>query len=74
MKRGSNPAPDARQRFLVERLPDEERLREELFRDREDRLVSPASDRCLFTVAPAISFARLVLRPRFMADSLMCSY
>jgi hypothetical protein len=28
----------------------------------------------LFTVAAAISFARLVLLPRFFADALMCSY
>ena len=60
------------QRFLVARLPDE-RLRDELVRERE-RFVSPASDRCLFTVAPAISFARFVPCPRFIADSLICSY
>jgi hypothetical protein len=37
-------------------------------------LVSPAWRRCLFTVAAAISFARFVLRPRFLAEALMCSY
>jgi hypothetical protein len=76
---GSDPLSSTRQRFLAARLPDDERLRElreaeERFPDPEERFVSPASARCLFTVAPAISFARLVLRPRFMADSLMCSY
>jgi hypothetical protein len=37
-------------------------------------LVSPASRRCLFTVAAAICLARAVLRPCFCSDSLMCSY
>jgi hypothetical protein len=37
-------------------------------------LVWPAWRRCLLTVAAAISLARLVLRPRFFADALMCSY
>jgi hypothetical protein len=36
--------------------------------------VSPDCRRCLFTVAAAICFARRELRPRFFADSLMCSY
>jgi hypothetical protein len=56
-----------------------DRLRVEVFldvvlMDREGRFVSPASDRCLLTVAAAISVARFVLRPRRSADSLMCSY
>jgi uncharacterized protein YjbI with pentapeptide repeats len=37
-------------------------------------LVSPASRRCLFTVAAAICLARALLRPIFCSDSLMCSY
>ena len=37
-------------------------------------LVSPACLRCLLTVAAAICFARLGLRPSFRSDSLMCSY
>lgn len=57
------------QRFV--RLRD---VLEVLFLDCEDRVVSVASERCLFTVAAAISFARLLLLPRFCADSLMCSY
>ena len=36
--------------------------------------VCPACRRCLLTVAAAISLARLVLRPRFFAEALMCSY
>ena len=36
--------------------------------------VSPASRRCLFTVAAAICLARAVLRPISCSDSLMCSY
>jgi hypothetical protein len=49
----------------------------ELFRV-PDRLrlpfVSPDWERCLLTVAAAICFARLELRPCLRADSLMCSY
>jgi hypothetical protein len=37
-------------------------------------LVSPDSRRCLLTVAAAIRFAVLVLRPRFFADCLIFSY
>jgi hypothetical protein len=37
-------------------------------------LVSPASARCLFTVAAAMRFAVAVLRPRFFADDLIFSY
>jgi hypothetical protein len=38
------------------------------------RLLSPASDRSLFTVRAAISSARSLLMPRDRPDSLMCSY
>jgi hypothetical protein len=38
------------------------------------RLASPASLRCLFTVAAAIRFATFALRPRFEADALIFSY
>jgi hypothetical protein len=58
------------QRFFVAR-PRDDVLRE---RDLDEPFVSPASLRCLFTVAAAISFARRLLRPRRCADSLMCSY
>jgi hypothetical protein len=53
-------------RFLLER----ERFDFDFDRD----FVCPACARCLFTVRAAISFARFVLLPRFLADSLMCSY
>jgi hypothetical protein len=36
--------------------------------------VSPASRRCLLTVAAAIRFAVAVLRPLFFADDLIFSY
>src|SRR3954470_14171626 len=42
-------------------------------RDGRD-LVSPARARSLLTVRAAISFARLVDRPCFFSESLMCSY
>src|SRR5436190_17734500 len=41
---------------------------------READLASPLRARSLFTVAAAISFARLVERPSFFSESLMCSY
>jgi hypothetical protein len=51
-------------------------LREPALREPRLRepLVSPASLRCLFTVAAAIRFAVFVLRPRFVADCLIFSY
>ena len=51
-------------------------LRDEEEDDLEDDpdFVSPFSARCLLTVRAAISFARLVERPCFFSESLMCSY
>jgi hypothetical protein len=46
-------------------------LREELFLD---DFVVPFFARVLLTVAAAMDLARRVLRPRFSALSLMCSY
>jgi hypothetical protein len=37
-------------------------------------LASPDCRRCLFTVAAAIRFAVLLLRPLFFADALIFSY
>jgi hypothetical protein len=46
---------------------------DDVFEDDPD-FVSPDSARCLLTVRAAISFARLVERPCFFSESLMCSY
>ncbi|MFN2587022.1 MAG: hypothetical protein ABR613_02730 [Actinomycetota bacterium] len=40
----------------------------------DEPLVSPDCERCLLTVRAAISFARFVDLPRFLAPSLTCSY
>jgi hypothetical protein len=55
----------AEERFAVDPLAED--------RVAEDR-VSPASRRCLFTVAAAIRFAVAVLRPCFLAEDLIFSY
>jgi hypothetical protein len=62
-------------------LRDDELRDEVVFRDRDedeppddDDFVSPDCDRCLLTVRAAISFDRLVERPCFFSESLMCSY
>jgi hypothetical protein len=44
------------------------------FRERPLLVVSPASRRCLFTVAAAIRLAVALLRPRFFAEDLIFSY
>jgi hypothetical protein len=74
--------------FLADdRLAEDDRFEDDRFAD--DRLVeavpadlrvrllvpaSPASRRCLFTVAAAIRLAVAVLRPRFRAEALIFSY
>src|SRR5438132_8299882 len=52
------------------RFPEDMSLRE----SREDDFASPLRARSLLTVRAAISFARLVEAPRFLAPSLTCSY
>jgi hypothetical protein len=44
------------------------------FRDRPLLFVSPASARCLLTVAAAILLAVAVLRPRVFAEDFIFSY
>jgi hypothetical protein len=63
--------------FLAEDFFAAERLVADLladFRDWPLLLASPASARCLFTVAAAILLAVAVLRPRFFAEDLIFSY
>jgi hypothetical protein len=74
--------------FLADdRLADDDRAEDDRFADdrlaedvpadlrvRLPDLVSPASRRCLFTVAAAIRLAVAVLRPCFLAEDLIFSY
>jgi hypothetical protein len=62
------------ERELAPELEPDRRERDEELREPDDSLVSPASRRCLFTVAAAIAFARFAERPFFFALCLMCSY